>query len=167
MNDETIDALNAPSQHPTPIQTPDATTWRLQVGGLVERALQIDLSWLKTLPRLEHQGSFTCERGWKPGGLRWQGASLAALLAQARPFGEATALYAFAGDFRSVVPLDAVPDAILVDQVDGHALTPERGAPCRLVVHAASCQLSMKWLERLEVVQLAPEEPVGPRRPSN
>jgi DMSO/TMAO reductase YedYZ molybdopterin-dependent catalytic subunit len=49
--------------------------------------------------------------------------------------------------------------------LDGQALTVERGAPCRLIVHADGCQLSLKWLERLEVVQSSPEEPAGPRRP--
>lgn len=167
MNDATTEALTAPSQHPLPAQTPEAATWRLRVDGLVERPLQIGLGELGQLPRLEQQGSFTCERGWEPGSRRWQGASVAALLALARPSSEATALYAYAGDFRSLVPLDAVPQAILVDQVNGQALSVERGAPCRLVVHAVSCQLSMKWLERLEVVRSSPGEPVGPRRPSD
>jgi DMSO/TMAO reductase YedYZ molybdopterin-dependent catalytic subunit len=166
MHDATTDPLQAPSQHPMPSQTPDATTWRLRIDGKVERPLHVSTADLRELPRQEQQGSFTCERGWQEGRLRWQGASLASLLAQAGPFAEATALYAYAGDFRSLVPLDAVPQAILVDEVDGQALTAERGAPCRLVVHAPSCQLSMKWLERLEVVQSSPEEPVGPRRPS-
>lgn len=167
MNDKIIDALNAPSQHPMPSQTPDAKIWRLKIDGKVERPLQVALGDLRELPRMEQQGSFTCERGWEPGGLHWQGASLAEVLELARPLPEATALYAYAGDFRSLVPLDAVPQAILVDQVDGQALTAERGAPCRLVVHAASCQLSMKWLERLELVRTAPAEPVGPRRPAD
>jgi DMSO/TMAO reductase YedYZ molybdopterin-dependent catalytic subunit len=165
MNHETIDALGAPSQHPMPALTPDAETWRLQIDGKVERPIQVALGDLRALPRMEQQGSFTCERGWEEGRLHWQGASLAALLELACPLPEATALYAYAGDFRSLVPLEAVPQAILVDQVDGHALTAERGAPCRLVVHSAACQLSMKWLERLELVRSAPEEPVGPRRP--
>ena len=165
MNDAPADALNAPSQHPIPAETPNPTTWRLRVDGLVQRPLALSLSDLAELSRKEHQGSYTCERGWEAGNRRWQGAALAAVLELAEPLPEATALYAHVSGFRSLVPLDAVPVAFLADELDGQVLTVERGAPCRLIVHADDCQLSLKWLERLELVQSSPEELAGPRRP--
>lgn len=166
MTGDSRTALQAPSQHPMPATLPDGATWRLNVDGLVTRALTLSIDDLRALPRLEHQGSFTCERGWEAGRLRWQGASLTGLLALAGPLPAATALVAHdAGGFHSLVPLDAVPQALLAYELDGQALTAERGAPCRLVVLDPACQLSMKWLERLELVQRLPDEPPGPRRP--
>ncbi|MGI8916868.1 MAG: molybdopterin-dependent oxidoreductase [Chloroflexota bacterium] len=164
-NDEVAMALNSPSQHPMPDVTPDSASWRLHVDGLVSRPLALSLEELRTLPRLEHQGSFTCERGWEAGRLRWQGASLAALLERAGPLPSATALYAYSGGFRSLVPLEAIPGAFLADALAGQALTVERGAPCRLIVVDPDSQLSLKWLERLELIQRAPEQVPGPRRP--
>lgn len=165
MEDSAREALDAPSQHPMPDTVPEAGTWRLRLDGLVRRPLTLSPADWRTSPRLEHQGSFTCERGWEPGRARWQGVSLAAVLALAQPLPEATAIYAHAGGFRSLVPLAAVHDAFLADALDGHPLTPQRGAPCRLVVYHPACQLSMKWLDRLELIQATPEAPVGPRRP--
>jgi DMSO/TMAO reductase YedYZ molybdopterin-dependent catalytic subunit len=162
---EVATALRAPSQHPLPEILPDATRWRLRVDGLVARPVALTLDELRALPRLEHQGSFTCERGWEEGALRWQGASLSAVLALAEPSAAATALYAHAGDFRSLVPLSAAPGAFLADALAGQALTVERGAPCRLIVVDPESQLSLKWVDRLELIQAAPEEPAGPRRP--
>jgi DMSO/TMAO reductase YedYZ molybdopterin-dependent catalytic subunit len=165
VDDLAREALAAPSQHPVPDAVPDPATWRLLVDGLVARPLSMALADLQALPRLEHQGSFTCERGWEQGRTRWQGVSLAAVLALAQPLPEATAIYAHAGSFRSLVPLAALHGAFLADALDGHRLTRQRGAPCRLVVRHPSCQLSMKWVDHLELVEVSPEAPAGPRRP--
>jgi DMSO/TMAO reductase YedYZ molybdopterin-dependent catalytic subunit len=149
-----------------PEALPGAATWHLRVDGLVGRTLTLTADDLRALPRVEHQGSFTCERGWEAGRLRWQGGSLGALLAMAGPLPAATALVAHdVGGFRSLVPLESAKYALLADELDGHTLTAERGAPCRLVVTDPACQLSMKWLARLELVQRSPDESPGPRRP--
>jgi DMSO/TMAO reductase YedYZ molybdopterin-dependent catalytic subunit len=163
--DDVAKALRAPSQHPLPDVLPDAARWRLRVDGLVTRPLALALDDLRALPRLEHEGSFTCERGWEDGQLRWQGAALSAVLALAEPSPSATALYAHSGDFRSLVPLATAPGAFLAYQLAGQALTVERGAPCRLIVVDPESQLSLKWVDRLELIHAAPEEPAGPRRP--
>lgn len=163
--EDVADALRAPSQHPLPEVLPDTARWRLRVDGLVARPLALSLDDLRAFPRLEHQGSFTCERGWEAGQWRWQGASLAAVLELAGPLPSATALYAHSDDFRSLVPLSAAPGAFLADALAGQALTVERGAPCRLIVVDPESQLSLKWVDRLEVLHAAPEEPAGPRRP--
>lgn len=159
------DALHTPSQHAIPDDVPDASDWRLCIDGLVRLPQSLSLDDLRKLPRGQHQGSFTCERGWKAGRLRWQGAALEAALALAEPLPEATALQAHAGDFHSLVPLSSVPGALLADALDGQPLTVERGAPCRLVVIDPASQLSMKWLERLELCAAGPDAPVGPRKP--
>jgi DMSO/TMAO reductase YedYZ molybdopterin-dependent catalytic subunit len=160
-----MDRLSAPSQHPVPEGTPDPASWRLRVDGLVRRPLALDLAQLGALGEAQHRGHFTCERGWESGDACWQGPPLAPVLALAEPLPEATALYAHAPGFRSVVPLEAVPGALLALRLDGQPLTTARGAPCRLIVPDRSCQLSVKWVERLELFRRRRDQPPGPRRP--
>jgi DMSO/TMAO reductase YedYZ molybdopterin-dependent catalytic subunit len=160
-----MDRLNAPSQHPMPDDTPDPAAWRLRVDGMVRHPLSLRLDEIQALGDAEHSGQFTCERGWELGVERWQGTPLAAVLALADPEPGATALYAHAPGFRSLVPLEAVPGAILAYRLNGHQLTKERGAPCRLVVPDRACQLSVKWIERLELFRRGHDQPPGPRKP--
>ena len=165
MSEESLAALRAPSQHPMPDDIPDAGAWRLRVDGLVERPLALTLEELRALPVGAHQGSYTCERGWAAGARRWSGPDLGAVLALARPLPEASAFYAEAAGFRSLVPLEATAGALLALELDGRALSPERGAPCRLVVTDPAAPLSLKWVERLELFRRAPEQPAGPPKP--
>jgi DMSO/TMAO reductase YedYZ molybdopterin-dependent catalytic subunit len=55
--------------------------------------------------------------------------------------------------------------AILSTRLEGERLSVERGAPCRLVVAHPACELSMKWIERLELCTKAEDQPAGPRKP--
>jgi DMSO/TMAO reductase YedYZ molybdopterin-dependent catalytic subunit len=165
MSDAPRSALDAPSQHPIPADVPAPESWRLRVEGLVARPLSLSLADLREMAAASHQGSFTCERGWEAGDARWSGPSLASVLALAQPLPAATAIYADAPGFRSVVPLGSAARALLAIAVDGQPLNEARGAPCRLVVTDPDCQLSMKWLERLELFTRAPDQPAGPRKP--
>lgn len=166
MSDVPRSALDAPSQHPIPANTPAAATWRLRIEGMVAQPLSLTLADLQQLGAAAHQGSFTCERGWEAGDARWSGPSLASVLALVQPLPGATAIYADAPGFRSVVPLASAGHALLAIAVDGQPLNEARGAPCRLVVTDPECQLSMKWLERLELFARAPDQPAGPRKPA-
>ncbi len=160
-----MDRLSAPSQHPIPEGTPDPSSYRLQLDGLVRRPLSMSVAEIDRLGQAEHCGQFTCREGWEVGSDCWQGPPLSAILALAGPLPEATALYAYAPGFRSLVPLESVPGALLALRLDGHPLTTARGAPCRLIVPDQVCQLSVKWIERLELFARRPDQPVGPRRP--
>lgn len=157
--------LDAPSQHPVPLATPEPSTWQLEVSGLVARPLTLSLKDLDALDDATHEGSFTCVRGWEAGLARWQGPLLSAVLAQAQVLPEADALYAYSPEFRSLVPLEAADQAILATRLDDQALNQARGAPCRLVVDHPDSQLSLKWLLKLELVKRAPDQEFGPRRP--
>lgn len=159
-------AADRPSSHPLPDGgAPDPRTWRLQVDGLVKRPMSFSLDDLEQVGSSSHQGSFTCVGGWADGDLAWSGAPLSAILEIVEPLATATALYSYAPGYRALVPLEAAPTAILATRLDDALLTPNRGAPCRLVVTDPSCQLSVKWISHLEVIVRAPDAAPGPRRP--
>lgn len=143
---------------------PDPATWRLRVDGLVEQPMEFSLDDLERLGRTSHSGEFTCVAGWAEGELRWEGTPLDAVLALVQPR-DANAIYAYAPAYRALVPLATSHTAILSTRLQGERLSPERGAPCRLVVTHPSCELSMKWLERLELCASDKDEPPGPRKP--
>jgi DMSO/TMAO reductase YedYZ molybdopterin-dependent catalytic subunit len=156
---------NAASQHPIPEGVPNPAGWHLRVDGLVNTPESFTIDQLLTLGDASHEGSFTCVRGWEPGTDRWSGVPLPAVLNLVNVAAPAGALYAYSTDFRSLVPSEAFNSAILATHLDGEPLNVARGAPCRLIVEHPDCHLSMKWVERLELVTRDAEDAIGPRRP--
>ena len=145
--------------------TPDPSTWILRVDGLVRRPMSFTIDELELLGATSHTGAFTCELGWREGDMEWQGAPLSRVLEIVEPLPEATALYSYAPGYRALIPIEAASTAILATRLDDRRLSRERGAPCRLVVPDRSCQLSVKWVGRLEPFTRGREQQPGPRRP--
>jgi len=63
-------------------------TYRLTVGGLVEKPLELSLEQLRALPSRTQITRHDCVEGWSCIG-KWKGAPLGALLEQARPTAQA------------------------------------------------------------------------------
>src|SRR5689334_9683253 len=63
----------------------DRATWRLTVGGDVDRPLTLDYDRLRALPRAEQTSDFHCVTGWSVDGVRWAGVRLRDLFAEAKP----------------------------------------------------------------------------------
>jgi DMSO/TMAO reductase YedYZ molybdopterin-dependent catalytic subunit len=90
---------------------------------------------------------------------------LSALLAQAGVSGDAIEVLAIGADagprsdaeglvrFERALPLDMAlhPDTLVATHMDGVPLTPEHGAPLRLIVPGWYGMASVKWLAALEV----------------
>lgn len=131
----------------------------------MRRPLAFTLGELERLGDSGHSGEFTCELGWREGDKEWRGTPLARVLETVGPLPEATALYSYAPGYRAVIPIEAASTAILATRLDGRPLSRERGAPCRLLVPDRSCQLSVKWVERLELFTRAKDQQPGPRKP--
>ncbi|HVA29710.1 MAG TPA: molybdopterin-dependent oxidoreductase, partial [Gaiellaceae bacterium] len=70
----------------------DPATWRLEVGGLVERPLSLSYADLRALPRATQISTFHCVTGWTVPDVHWAGVRLADIFAQARPLPQAAAL---------------------------------------------------------------------------
>jgi len=158
--------VNRPSSHPLPEEgTPDPRTWSLRVDGQVTFPQLFTMDDLLRMGHVEHAGEFTCVAGWSEGDTRWEGTPLAAVLSLVQPHDSATALYSYARGYRALVPLEAARTAILATHVNGELLTMERGAPCRLIVEDETTQLSVKWIQRLELFTRRRDQEPGPRKP--
>jgi len=67
-----------------------------------------------------------------------------------------------AGAYEVTLALDSLDGALLCDALDGKPLSPEHGAPWRLLVPCDKCFTSVKWVDRLEVTS-GRGEPLGER----
>jgi DMSO/TMAO reductase YedYZ molybdopterin-dependent catalytic subunit len=67
---------------------------------------------------------------------------------------QARFLKVYAGIFTVLLPLaEALTGgALLAHRLNGAPLTPEHGAPLRLVAPGRACFYSVKWVDRLEVL---------------
>jgi DMSO/TMAO reductase YedYZ molybdopterin-dependent catalytic subunit len=153
---------------------------RLEIGGQVNRPLEVSLEELKRLPSRTLRVTLECAGNgraqisprypsvpWVEEGVstaEWTGVPLRILLERAGLRPEARDVV-FRGadrgfdrgvehDFaRSLSPQDAMRDEVLLAYaMNGAPLLPQHGAPLRLVVPGWYGMASVKWLQRIEVL---------------
>lgn len=155
---------------------------RLAVGGAVATPYDLGLADLAALPQHEVLVTLECAGNWRLGmtpvptgepweygalsTTRWRGVPVRVLLERAGVDPAAVELLATGADagarddaeglvrFQRSLPLAAAlaPDTIVATHMDGVPLTPDHGAPVRLIVPGWYGMASVKWLARLEVV---------------
>jgi len=157
----------------------DVGSWRLDVGGLVERPLSLSLDDLRVRESVEVAVTMECAGNGRAqvephvvsqpwlleavGTARWRGMPVASLLEEAGAL-EGASDVLFTGLDRGVeggeeqayersVPLDELVacDALVAYEVNGVPLPPQHGFPLRLVVPGWYGMTSVKWLARLTV----------------
>jgi len=136
----------------------------IEIGGAVSESISIPVADLVTLPRRRLNADFHCVSGWTTLGLRWEGVPFAdfyrLVIEPALRPGTVVTHIVFRGldGFRSVVMIeDALDDDVLLaDHLDGHPLSPDHGAPVRLVSPAQYGYLSTKHLSRIDVHTTTP-----------
>ncbi|WP_105381740.1 molybdopterin-binding protein [Neorhizobium alkalisoli] len=139
-------------------------TWRLEVGGLVEKPMQLSLDELKALPSRTQITRHDCVEGWSAIG-KWTGVPLAALLQTAGLKPEARYIVFHCADeyeksldgsgwyYESLDLIDAFhPQTILAYAMNGRELEVGHGAPLRLRVERQLGYKQAKYLTRIEVV---------------
>ena len=160
----------------------DAESWRLEVGGAVDRPRTWTLEQLRALPGLERTVTLECAGNGRslmspaptgtPWGLgavstaRFGGVRLADVLAASGPSPAAIELVFTGADRGTVDPegpiayefnLDLATarsrDPILAWTMNGEPITPEHGFPVRLVVPGHYGMRSVKWLTRITAVE--------------
>ncbi|HXN03521.1 MAG TPA: sulfite oxidase [Candidatus Acidoferrum sp.] len=142
----------------------------LTVGGAVRRPLTLAAEDLRRLPRRRLTATLECAGNGRafmnppvpgePWGLgavstaAWEGVPLSAALGQAEVATEAEeVVFTGADGFVRSLPIhDALgDDVLLVDTMNDEPLTPEHGAPFRLVVAGWYGMAAVKWLAAIEV----------------
>ncbi len=139
----------------------DAATWRLRLGGLVERPLELTLDEIvNDFTRLDRYVTLSCISNPIGGDListtRWTGAPLAEVLARAGVLPEATHLRISSADgFYETVALDLVrddPRLMLTYAWDGIPLLHEHGYPLRLYIPDRYGMKQPKWITTIEAI---------------
>jgi sulfane dehydrogenase subunit SoxC len=158
----------------------DPASWRLEIGGLVERPLSLTLDDLHARPAVEHAVTMECAGNGRArltprpvsqpwlheavGTAVWGGTPLAGLLEEAGLLPDALEVLFTGLDRgieggeeqayqRSLGLHDAlIPDVLLAWEMNGAPLLPQHGFPLRLVVPGWYGMTSVKWLASVEVV---------------
>lgn len=142
--------------HHRPPAIPDPPV--IEVAGAVTAPVTVPAAELARLPRREQVSDFHCVAGWSATGLRWEGVPFAAfyreIIEPILPGGTDVTHLVFEGldGWRSCVVIeDALADDVLIaDRLDGAPLTPDHGAPMRLVSPQQYGYVNTKHLCRIE-----------------
>ncbi|MFB9951517.1 molybdopterin-binding protein [Rhizobium puerariae] len=140
------------------------STWRLDVGGLVEKPARLSLAELKALPARTQITRHDCVEGWSAIG-KWTGVPLGSLLQTVGLKPEARYIIFHCADeyektldgsgwyYESIDLVDAFhPQTILAYAMNGRDLEVAHGAPLRLRVERQLGYKQAKYLTRIEAV---------------
>jgi len=134
----------------------DPATWRLKIGGLVEKPLSLTYDELRALPHVQQVSTFHCVTGWTVENVHWGGVRLDDVLGPARPQASGRALRFVSMEVPYVdyltVPQASLRDVMLAYEMDGKPLAREHGAPVRLVIPEMYGYKNVKWLQAIDVV---------------
>lgn len=131
-------------------------SYRLSVGGMVEHPLELSLTDLRAMRRTKLVHYFQCVTGWRVPNVHFEGTRLSEVLREASIAREGTALRFFSGDGVYTESLTIgqaqLPDVLVADRMIGDDVSAEHGGPVRLYVAPMYGYKSIKWLDRIEVV---------------
>ncbi len=157
-------------------RAPDPREWRLRIeGGEADRYRELTLDELRQMPRAEHTTELKCIEGWSAV-VHWAGVRLVDVAAETglasrsgMPFDAhrpSTSLYEYVGmateDGEYYVGLDT-PSALhdqtlLCYEMNGEPLTPEHGAPLRLVIPVKYGIKNIKQLASIRFTDTRPAD---------
>jgi DMSO/TMAO reductase YedYZ molybdopterin-dependent catalytic subunit len=138
----------------------DADSWRLRVGGLVGRPLQLGYHDLLAMPAVEQFVTLQCISNLIGDDLvstaKWTGVPLRAVLAQAggvSPRAVRVVFHAVGGYSDSLPVAKALEETTVVAYgMNGRSLPRAHGYPARIIVPGIYGMKNVKWLQRIDVV---------------
>ncbi|MGI8870544.1 MAG: molybdopterin-dependent oxidoreductase [Mycobacteriales bacterium] len=137
----------------TPTRT--AETYRLTVGGLVDRSGTLMMSDLASMPQTSLTRDFQCVTGWRVPDVHWSGVALPDLLDRVGVRHGATAVRftSFDGTYTESLTLAQArrSDVLVATSMLGGPVSREHGGPVRLYVAPMYGYKSCKWLGGIEL----------------
>lgn len=143
-----------PVLHAGEVPDVDLSTWTFRVFGEVEEPLELTWEQFGELQRTEHTQDIHCVTRWSRFDMTFRGVHWRDLAPLVRPKPGARFAIAHAEQgFTTNVPLGSLEDdhALLATEADGEPLSPEHGAPLRLVIPGKYFWKSAKWLRGIEL----------------
>jgi len=137
----------------------DPKTWRLEIGGAVQRPASISYDELRALPNVTQVSTFHCVTGWVVKDVSWRGVRIDDVLSRVKPNADAHALRFVSAEhpYDDYLTLEqaSLADVMLAYEMDGKPLSRAHGAPLRLVIPDMYGYKNVKWLRRIELVPRA------------
>jgi DMSO/TMAO reductase YedYZ molybdopterin-dependent catalytic subunit len=134
----------------------DPTTYRLEIGGMVEHPRSYTYRELLNLPAVRETRFYQCVTGWVVPHPTWTGVRLWDLIEAAKPTSGGKALRFTCMDNAYSESLTFAQarqrDVLLAYGLNGKSLSREQGMPLRLVVPGMYGYKFAKWVNRVEVV---------------
>lgn len=134
---------------------PDAApeAWTLAIKGLVDAPVVLDWAAFRALPQVEDVSDFHCVTTWSKFDCRWGGVAFTTLYDLVRPAPEARFVYFTGADgYSTNVPLETCldDDVLVATHFDGKPLTPEHGAPARVIIPKLYAWKGAKFVNGIE-----------------
>jgi DMSO/TMAO reductase YedYZ molybdopterin-dependent catalytic subunit len=138
----------------------DPGSWKLRIDGLVGQPLTLGYDELLSLPATEQYVTMQCISNVVGGNLvgtaKWTGVPLAALLERAGGVGDRAVRVVFhaVGGYTDSLPVAKARDGetVVAYGMNGQTLPRAHGYPARIIAPGIYGMKSVKWLQRIEVV---------------
>lgn len=130
--------------------------WSFTIDGLVEKKNTYNWEQFVQLDREVQVSDFHCVTGWSVYSVTWEGIPLRNFLQQAGVKKEAkyVKLYSADGVYTDTLSIDQamLDDVMVAILIDGEPITEKNGGPVRLIVPKMYAYKSIKWLNRMELI---------------
>ncbi|WP_424768725.1 molybdopterin-dependent oxidoreductase [Paenibacillus sp. sgz302251] len=141
----------------TPIPSFSNENWSFTIDGLVDRSFKWNWEEFVALKRSVQVNDFHCVTGWSVYKNTWEGIPIKELLAMAGVKSNAKTVKLYSGDrvYTSALSLEQLDmDEVLVAVMhDGKPIPSDLGGPVRLIVPKMYAYKSVKWLNRIELIE--------------
>ncbi|MFC4601727.1 molybdopterin-dependent oxidoreductase [Cohnella hongkongensis] len=141
----------------TPIPEFDNANWSFTIDGLVDKPMTWNWDTFVTFKRTVQVSDFHCVTGWSVYNNTWEGIPLKRMLQEAGVKASATTVKFYSGDgvYTDTLSLEQadMDDVMLAVLHDGRPIPSELGGPVRLVVPKMYAYKSVKWLNRIELIE--------------
>ena len=137
----------------------NASTWNLELGGLIGNQKQYTLGDLQNLPQTEEYSTFECVSNVVNGNLisnaQWTGVKISDLFSDAggAQAGASYVVFHSVDGYSVGVPFSKamMADSILAYQMNGVSLPTKHGFPLRAVIPGLYGMMSAKWINKIEI----------------
>lgn len=137
-----------------PIPAPNTATWQLEIGGLVHEPVKLRASDLTRLPTVDQSSRLKCVQCWSAR-ISWHGFRAGELFKLVRPLPKATWARVDCADlYYDYLKMEDLlhPRTLFARGMNGEPLTPEHGAPLRLVIPFKYGYKSSKLITKITLI---------------
>lgn len=141
----------------TPVPSFNNDNWSFIIDGLVEQKLKWDWPQFVELQRKVQVSDFHCVTGWSVYDNTWEGIPLKQLLEMSgvKPNAATVKFYSGDGVYTDSLTMEQarMDDVMVAVMHDGKPIPSDLGGPVRLIVPKMYAYKSVKWLNRIELIE--------------